>query len=223
MKLTIFIISLLVANVSYSDCKEVESIAGEISFKVKKDAFISSVRSMFGDKIIDIGFYSDILSELSVQTLNDQRIERYFADRLRKEFDCSEIAELAEFVHSDLGKKFFEYYLSSLSEGGTMSVEMGLEYVNSFESQVKERNELILSFLRGQKDHYQVDMVEVVVAKDALSTGDKLSSDNLAIRKIPKKYIGTTFVSPRNADVLIGSTLKRKLASGDMVLPEFTK
>lgn len=223
MKLVAIIVSLVVSNVCFASCERTDEIARFISFKLKQDAFIESVRNVYGDRVIDLGFYSDILADMSSQSVHDERIEKHFSEKLTKAFSCAEITTLAEFIESEIGVKFFSYYLDTLNTGGAISTGMGMEYIDSFKQRAQERNEFILNLLSKQPDQYAIETVEVIVAKSNLSPGAQLSKENLAIHKLPKRYIGSLFVTPRDADSLSGKALKRELSSGDLVLHDFVQ
>lgn len=61
-------------------------------------------------------------------------------------------------------------------------------------------------------------MINVVVAKENLSKGTKLSSDNIAVRPIPAEYAHSTAVMPEQFDRIDGQALAYPVKAGEMII-----
>ncbi len=62
------------------------------------------------------------------------------------------------------------------------------------------------------------DKVNVVVAKRELKRGDKLSSDNVAVRPIPVEYSQSSAISPNDFERIEGQALAYPIKAGEMIL-----
>jgi pilus assembly protein CpaB len=87
---------------------------------------------------------------------------------------------------------------------GLLAALAARSYLNNQMEAIDARN-------RGQQ-------VNVVVAKRELKRGDKLSSENVAVRAIPMDYAHSGAVSPGAFDRLDGQTLAFPVKAGEMVM-----
>lgn len=62
------------------------------------------------------------------------------------------------------------------------------------------------------------DLVEIVVALDDLPPGAVVSTETMAIRKIPSEYISRATVTPDTFDMVVGSSLKIPMRKGEPLL-----
>lgn len=78
------------------------------------------------------------------------------------------------------------------------------------------------SYLSSQMEAIEArakgSMVNVVVAKHDLRKGEKLSSDSVAVRPIPKEYAHSAAIDPGDFERIDGQALAYPLKSGEMVL-----
>lgn len=63
-----------------------------------------------------------------------------------------------------------------------------------------------------------VDTVQVIVAKADLTRGTRLSTDNLAVRAIPRSYAHSVALTPEQYEHVAGQVLAYPVKSGEMIL-----
>ena len=98
------------------------------------------------------------------------------------------------------------------------AVALGIGAVYLSNSMLKSRMaELEEEAKRGQ------ETVDVVVAKKDLERGDTLSSEVLAVRKVPKEYVPQAAVRPNQFDTYANQRLASSMKRGEVLVPAYAE
>lgn len=75
--------------------------------------------------------------------------------------------------------------------------------------------------LKARLTPSEKEMVHVVVAKTDLPVGSKVSSETMAVRPVPKEYVGSDVFTPDQFNSIQGAVLIKPLAHGKMLTQDF--
>ena len=223
MRAFIFFIILVLPAISYSKCKDSENLAHKISFKFREEGVKNLIQNMYGNELLDMRFYSDIIAGLGQGKAADERRNKEFESQLDKNFSCQEINELNRFADSKVGESFFRFYNKTIYDADNYSIKEAKSYLERFQKKVRERNFRILTFLRQKGYLNDVSMTEIIVAKVDLKAGALITKNDLTNKNVVAAYVSSYYLPSSDEAALLGKHLIKNLKTGDPILLRFLK
>ena len=219
--LILFLFALSVA--ANAECLNSANLANIISPKIPQGTFKKMVIAAFGNKIVDLGFYNDLIDESGQETIFDHQIAKFYAGKLNNTFSCDDIDKIDRFANTKVGGKLFKLYVSMVEHERNATDKNDAFSVEEFKKKVRARNEIISGFLNNNIDKYNMSAIPVIVASKDLKAGTILNKTNVSIRQFPKSYSTSYNLSPGQAGELLGKRLTTDVNSGEPVLKSFVQ